>query len=725
MAPIRSSLWLLAIATALVAACSTPTDPNGTNNNTGDTSGTDDTGGTTPVNCTAGGSFGVECKPAIEVREAANGSNVPPGKVFVVTAGDMSTDDEYDYVLKVGNTGNAGLTITKIVLNYSAPVPNEPVAGFRCLAPDGTTACKDYAWPVVNPTKNVLVKVRFKKLDDKNRSATLVISSNDAFNKSQYQVTFSTSSGQPKVKVQPAEVDFGFVAIGADKIASAKVYNTGNAELVVNEMDLSEPNFEKDLFTVILEGKEYAAGALVTLDPPLTVAAGMSTEIKIKYVGKDDKPHPTAIVLHTNDPTLTVASDGGPGFKRIPVKVNSTGPCLLVLPKVVVFGATGLGDSPKRPVQLKSCGDIPVEISNIAFAAGGSDEFEIDWTSIGQAPTEKAPLVIPVNGSATLQVIYSPADQSPVKDGAPVLDKATVDMKTNTASGKATAQLEGFGSATKCPTAIIIVQEGDTVTPQTLLHLDGKQSYSTGGTISKYKWEVEQPKGSVGLFLPNDSASGVQFTPNVAGDYKFKLHVQDQSGVQSCFPAEKIVKVLPDQAIHVELLWDTPGDLDQTNEGPGAGSDLDLHFAHQYAAGQDFDQDGKADPWFADTYDCFWFNRNPEWGSHDPNIDDNPSLDRDDTDGAGPENLNLTLPEDGKIYSVGVHYYNHFGKGPSFATVRIYVYGDLVYEKTSPSLNNKDMWYVATIDWPTGDVVSKKDKSNKPFITPSYPHPEL
>ena len=40
-------------------------------------------------------------------------------------------------------------------------------------------------------------------------------------------------------------------------------------------------------------------------------------------------------------------------------------------------------------------------------------------------------------------------------------------------------------------------------------------------------------------------------------------------------------------------------------------------------------------------FDCFWFNAHPNWGSFDPSVDDDPGLDRDDTDGAGPENLFL------------------------------------------------------------------------------------
>ena len=183
--------------------------------------------------------------------------------------------------------------------------------------------------------------------------------------------------------------------------------------------------------------------------------------------------------------------------------------------------------------------------------------------------------------------------------------------------------------------------------------------------------------------------------------------------------------VIPDEAIHVELLWDTPNDSDQTNEGPQAGADLDLHFVHQYAGGPDLDGNGVADGWFDDPFDCFWHNPKPKWGSFDPAVNDDPGLDRDDTDGAGPENMNLDIPENNVTYRVGVHYWEDHGFGASYATVRIYLYGDLVYEMEDVKLLNRDMWEVATIDWPSGNVkgIEEGFKIIPNYNNPFFPNP--
>src|SRR5690606_12334778 len=155
-----------------------------------------------------------------------------------------------------------------------------------------------------------------------------------------------------------------------------------------------------------------------------------------------------------------------------------------------------------------------------------------------------------------------------------------------------------------------------------------------------------------------------------------------------------------DRAILVELTWTTPGDPDETDTGEGTGSDLDLHFAHHNAVGPDLDGDGFPDPWLDQDWDVFWFNPNPNWGSLNPAVDDNPSLDRDDTDGGGPENISIGIPEDGVSYTIGVHHWNDWGFGPADATVRVFHYADLVYEVTRPAMNPRDMWCVGFIHWP-------------------------
>jgi hypothetical protein len=163
------------------------------------------------------------------------------------------------------------------------------------------------------------------------------------------------------------------------------------------------------------------------------------------------------------------------------------------------------------------------------------------------------------------------------------------------------------------------------------------------------------------------------------------------------------VLVVPSEALHVELLWKTPADPDETDKGQGVGADMDLHFAHPLAQSQDLDCDGTADPWFSQPFDVFWFNPTPKWGSA-ATADDDARLDLDDTDGGGPENVNLDTPQgtvaEPQQYPIGVHYWNDHGFGKSFATVRVYVLGKLAVELLDQELKPVDMWYVGKINWP-------------------------
>jgi hypothetical protein len=718
--PSALSLLSLAVsALAFTAGCGT-----GTTDNTGGT------GTVPPVGaCKNSAGISIECTPFIKViGDSGTLSNKSTKVINTSGTGDQT------FEFQVLNSGNSPLVIGSVGFDYTPPAPEDTPA-LSCFGPDGTTSCANMKWPNVAPTgsagtTSVKIVVRYTApADSTSRNAKIHIISNDQSKPTtipDFQINIKTASGVPKI-VTPAEVDMGFVKAPQTSAQTFQIKNQGTADLIIPDIDATALD---DSFTLVIDGTEYKCAQVIHLDPAIGLKPGDTKDVQIVYVGKDDNPRTGDLILHTNDPSLT--AEGGAGWKRVAVKVNSTGPCLKVVPTDVIFGGVAVSKVGTQKVILKSCGDEAVKVTSLAFDAKGAGNFAIDFASIsatgGKEPSETAPLVIDKNSMAQFNVTYTPAaaaEKGP--DGNPVLDTATVVVTApESPSTPVNVQLSGFGSTGDCPTSVVQVLEGEAVVPQTVLHLDGSQSYSTGGTVSKYKWTVTPPPGSVSKYSPTDSAKTVTFQPNVAGDYIFCLVVTDDQGKDSCAPGCKTVKVLPDQAIHVELTWHTPLDKDEADEGPDVGADLDLHFAHDYAAQPwDLDLDGMPDPWCAQTYDCYWYTcgsgKVVEWGSYDPNVDDNPHLDRDDTDGAGPENLNLTLPEEGKTYRVGVFYYNDHGFGPSIATARIYVYGSLVYEAALELKKKKDLWFVATISWPSGSVDGEVINGNKNVVTANYP----
>ena len=275
-----------------------------------------------------------------------------------------------------------------------------------------------------------------------------------------------------------------------------------------------------------------------------------------------------------------------------------------------------------------------------------------------------------------------------------------------------------------CPTARIDVLEGNAVLPLTVLHLDALESFGVHSAITRYLWQVTQPANGQGRFTPGTTSAEVTFPVDASGTYTFLLSVWDAGDRQALTRAKAVVEVRPSAGtgIQVELVWNTPLDPNQADSGPSAGSDMDLHLVHPsgFGARADLDGDGLGDPYFSQPYDCFWFNPGPVWQAGAPaRSGPNPSQDRDDIDGAGPETMRISAPAAGTTYEVGVNYWADHGYGPSSATVRFWIGGVLRAQDTIPRLVARDMWRVAKIEWPSATVTLIRREGVR-WVTPNY-----
>lgn len=289
--------------------------------------------------------------------------------------------------------------------------------------------------------------------------------------------------------------------------------------------------------------------------------------------------------------------------------------------------------------------------------------------------------------------------------------------------------LSGLESADYCPEPIIHINPGTIVSPPSNMHLDGTDSVPKTGAITNYSWSIHQPPENAFAIVPTLVFPEPTHQVSAPGIYRYCLDVCDEAHCSlelDCLATACVeVETLQVDGIHVDLTWDTPDDLNQFDQGPNSGADMDLHFTHPYATGPDLDGNGEPDGWFDLTYDCFWFNPQPEWESMNPNINDDPNLLVDDNDGAGPEITLLHEPGSG-AYKVGVHYWDDHGYGKSYPRVRIYLYGELIFEKNlfdTDSMAECDLWEVATIAWPSGEVVPILDQSGDLKITHCYATP--
>jgi len=204
------------------------------------------------------------------------------------------------------------------------------------------------------------------------------------------------------------------------------------------------------------------------------------------------------------------------------------------------------------------------------------------------------------------------------------------------------------------------------------------------GRIVGWRWRlVDSPPGSAARAPSPANEMTTRFFPDIAGEYRLSLTVTDDDGdVASC---TFLVRALATEGLRIEMNWDTDG------------TDMDTHLLRPLPEGTS---------WFNDN-DCYYANCNEsggdllDWGG--PGTDDNPRLDLDDTDGFGPENINVDEPQPG-VYRVAIHAFRGTGR----VSVRIYcggstttprqTFGPTTIRGSGGSSRNNDFWKVADVE---------------------------
>ncbi len=624
--------------------------------------------------------------------------DVFPGDAIEFQKGELAVGETVSRTIQIRNKApHASKLDVSVRFEYDSAALDEETRGLSLQLVGGDREA--VLEPLDRGGEVMELEVEFRRYSDAQpRTGRLIIQSDtQQQTRREIVIEVKTAEGLPVANVSPKLLDLGEVALDTTKKKGISLSNTGSDPLTVGSI-LFQGHGD---YRLTLEGSTWEPGEPIEFEPPLQLQPSEATTFEVSYTSHAAQPAEARVVFYTNDPAQ-------PSGSPVEIVTNAEGGFIKANPKKLQYGAKLIGNKSLLPLHLENTGTKAVHITEVFLAEGAPDVFVID--------TAKVPLTLPVNETVTFHVEFTPAMEATYD--------ATLVIVSDALNGTIQVPVTGTGSLTESPTAIAVVQEGEQVIPQTTLHLFGDQSFAPSGPVQSWKWSVKQPPGSASVFVPSDTFTNPTFVANVAGEYEFALDVWDELSTKSLVPSKVTVLVVPDEAIHVELLWHTPNDPDETDSGPEAGSDLDLHFALVPLActQPDIDLDGKADPWFDQPFDTFWFNAHPNWGSFDPSIDDDPGLDLDDTDGAGPENLNLNQPQAGE-YRVGVHYWSDHGYGPAFATVRIYLYSNLVFEITDVKMLNRDMWCVATIEWPSGKITMCEGDDGEYDIFPNYLNP--
>lgn len=313
----------------------------------------------------------------------------------------------------------------------------------------------------------------------------------------------------------------------------------------------------------------------------------------------------------------------------------------------------------------------------VSATATDDDLASVRWDMISRPPSSSAS--------------NAPIDQlsttfTPDKRGEYVLRFTATDALGETASCETTVIAEPTPPDAICP-GVIETRPLATVT------LEG--SGVDDGTIVASGWSLRsQPMGSDSdPPSPADSARAT-FRPQLAGEFTLELFVRDDDGnVATC---TTLVRAIATEGLRVEVFWNTDG------------TDMDTHLMRPGGT-----------TWFSEE-DCFYGNCQRGSLTWPPGgTEDDPSLDIDDTDGFGPENINIESPVDG-TYRVAIDAFS----GAANTTVRIYCGGSTtdprqtfgpVFIDSGPN----DLWRVADVTISgAGCTITDLSSGGRPNIQP-------
>ena len=484
----------------------------------------------------------------------------------------------------------------------------------------------------------------------------------------------------------PNPVYFGRVS-APDCAGAVATLQAVNGAQTITALTLSDTS----VFSVV-----PAAGELLpTPTSPWILAANEIKRFTVRYC-PDDSGNDLGSV------SLTTLQNLESAFV-IELRGNISPPCLAVVPATGDFGDVRMnGLAGRLPLTLTNCsrpdGGENLEISALSVS---TDNVDSVGPIFGLDSVSATPLTLAPGASAQVFATCLPAVERRPETGRLVI------ASNDPAFPAFELPLACVGTNNECPsvTGVACVQRGviDPVPSSDLLvpplaNLDCvADCVDPDGSCVNYTWRIiSRPPESVSEFTPASSASS-SFFVDANGEYEVQVDAQDDRGLSASSSgcnrtATLRVRASPDAAFYTQLTWTTPADPDPTDEGNGAGADVDLHVLSPEGC------------WEDRQWDCHFRTPAADWGVAGFTGDDC-RMDRDDTDGWGPEIVSLDEPVAG-TFKVGVHYWSDKGYGVSYATVVIMLDGVVAYEVRDKALPATGTWWeVCAVSWPSRNVV--------------------
>lgn len=526
----------------------------------------------------------------------------------------------------------------------------------------------------------------------------------------------------PRIDVTPNVVRFTRQAPGSRDTQEAVVRNFGSAPLVIYET----PGYSGGEDFRVQEITGEFPRELLPYDPEAASDDPESYEltVQVEYAPAGNGEDTGQLLVYSNDPSGQ-REEGGEDDRTltiVDIQASFESPCISVDRTSRDFGQVPLGSQGTDVVQIQNCGEQTLEVSDIVIQENSADdEFALDLGGLDQNGDGELDRTLEIRPGEDEEFLirYTPAQEG--------IDTGRVFITSNDPLQEVLElDLLARGSEGECPIADAGAYiRGVTATPRQTLSaaplqyivLDGTESFDPDGAVVEYEWSIlESPDGASTNLGPTQSdptdvdQSRREYRLLTAGEYRFQLEVRDNEGFFSCESAEVVVRAIPNERVLVELTWTNPEDPDETDN---QGSDVDLHLT-KMGPGQ----------WFTAPYDIYFRNPNNSGGGIGIWNPESPSLDIDDRDGGGPENIQMDDPSNCEWYAIGVHYYRQIF-GTAYVTIRVYIDAQLVYENINKPLSRTgQFWDVARIHWDSGrvydydQVYEAPPAMQEPVVTP-------
>ncbi len=453
---------------------------------------------------------------------------------------------------------------------------------------------------------------------------------------------------------EPDTLDFGEVTVGTSSSLDVMLKNIGTLPYTIRSIE--KPT-----------GFELGGDAKVDL-VGLTLAVGEAALLKAQFLAVEEGEKSGEIVVHAEETKIILKVHG--------IAVVRRAPQLVLNPSSLDFGSVEIGSDAPKEVVLENHGNAPGTVDAITLmstmsSAGMGSEYRIDAA---------LPITVAEGGSQRLSVIFRPGREGNRPDRL-ILSQPTAAPALNLDLNG--AGLPARGGLVCMPASLDFGQVQRGMPTQKTVHCEAR-----GGAVRVIG--ASFPRGEMMFALPTtvgttDLMVGqgvdivVEFRPEgLPGPASSSLSV-DFNGAMGVGTIHVPVtgEVTPPPvtatAISLVLRWNT------------RLTDVDLHLVGPGST-----------PFALGGGDCYFGEAAPDWGRRgDPT--DNPFLDQDDTDGLGPENINLSEAAAGD-YQVFIHYWRDNGLGDSRATVDVFIAGVMAGSYTH-SIGCDDLWLVGTVHW--------------------------